>query len=87
MQGGLLLTQPAERDDFVVEALGTLASNYATATEAATLREQLERDRSERRFTAILANTDDVAMIVQEDGTISFASPSADRVLGRAPKA
>lgn len=49
-------------------------------------REEEEKREREERFRASLArNASDVAMILEEDGTVSYASPSAEKVFGYGP--
>ena len=41
-----------------------------------------ELDRSERRFRSLVQNSSDVVTVVDADGTITYQSPSIERVLG-----
>ena len=40
---------------------------------------------SERRFHALAENALDIVMVTDPDGTISYLSPSVERVLGYTP--
>jgi diguanylate cyclase (GGDEF)-like protein/PAS domain S-box-containing protein len=42
-----------------------------------------ELDRSERRFRSLVQNSSDVITVVDGNGTITYQSPSIERVLGR----
>jgi diguanylate cyclase (GGDEF)-like protein/PAS domain S-box-containing protein len=65
------------------EALAALAAQLALALESASLAEDLLRRQSEALFGSLVRNTSDLVLVVAPDGTIKFASPSAERVLGR----
>ena len=43
-------------------------------------------DRHERRLLALVQNSADVVLVLESDGTASFASPSSRAVLGRDPE-
>jgi diguanylate cyclase (GGDEF)-like protein/PAS domain S-box-containing protein len=64
------------------EALETLTSQVALALESATLTEDLLRRESQARFASLVRNSSDLVMVIEPDTTITYASPSADRVLG-----
>jgi diguanylate cyclase (GGDEF)-like protein/PAS domain S-box-containing protein len=70
--------EPAAR-----EALAALAAQLALALESAALTEDLVRRQSEALFGSLVRNTSDLVLVAAPDGTIKFASPSAERVLGR----
>ena len=71
----------------VFDALRTLGSQVALALEAARLAEDRLERRSQERFRSLVQNASDVIVIVGPDATISYASPSAARVLGHPAEA
>ncbi|WP_447972555.1 PAS domain S-box protein [Nitrospira sp. Kam-Ns4a] len=44
-----------------------------------------ERQRRERRFRALIENASDLIVLLDHDGSVLFASPSVERVLGYTP--
>jgi diguanylate cyclase (GGDEF)-like protein/PAS domain S-box-containing protein len=67
------------------EALETLSSQAALALESAALTEDLLRRRSEARFSSLVQNSSDVVMVVAADSSMTYVSPSVERVLGHEP--
>ena len=59
----------------------------ALALESAALTEELLIQQSEARFASLVRNSSDVVTVVEPDTTITYASPSAHRVLGYEPEA
>jgi diguanylate cyclase (GGDEF)-like protein/PAS domain S-box-containing protein len=59
-----------------------LRSQVSLALDRVALSEQLHRRESEERFHSLVQNASDVILIIGADGRISYASPSAQRVLG-----
>ena len=66
-----------------VAALDSFASQVSLALDGVRLREQLHQRRSNRRFRALVENSSDVVMVLDERGLVSFASPTVRRLLGR----
>ena len=72
------------------EILSALAEHAGLALLDASLiddRERFVEQRGEERFHALVRHSSDLIAIVEEDGAISFATPSVGRVLGVAPEA
>ncbi|WCO67127.1 EAL domain-containing protein [Iamia majanohamensis] len=67
----------------VRHALDALATTTGLALESAALSEALQRNRSERRFRALVENSSDLVVVVRTDGHISFVSAASRRLLGR----
>jgi PAS domain S-box-containing protein len=63
-------------------AVGTLSSGE-DISERRKAQEALAA--SERRFKSLVQNASDVTMVWRADGTIAYASPSSERLLGREP--
>jgi diguanylate cyclase (GGDEF)-like protein/PAS domain S-box-containing protein len=59
-----------------------LRSQVILALDRVALLEQLHRQESEERFHSLVQNASDVILILGADGRISYASPSAQPVLG-----
>jgi diguanylate cyclase (GGDEF)-like protein/PAS domain S-box-containing protein len=64
------------------ESLYVLAAEVALALESIAATEDLHRRKGEERFSALVQHSADVTVIVANDGTISYASPSATAVRG-----
>ena len=63
----------------------TLTSQVALALESAALTEDLLRRESQARFASLVRHSSDLVMVIEPDTTISYASPSAERLLGVNP--
>ncbi|MFF4255055.1 aminotransferase class I/II-fold pyridoxal phosphate-dependent enzyme [Streptomyces sp. NPDC001663] len=61
-----------------------LASHAGLAMERIALRQEIVRRESEAYFRTLVRNTSDVILIVEDDNTIRYASPSAATVFGTA---
>ena len=66
-----------------VSALESFASQVSLALDGVRLREQLHQRRSNRRFRALVENSSDVVLVLDDRGAVSFASPTVRRLLGR----
>jgi diguanylate cyclase (GGDEF)-like protein/PAS domain S-box-containing protein len=85
--GALLVQAPVARSVDVTDALGSLASQVSLALEAASLAEDLHRQKSEARFRSLVAHSSDLITVLDVDGVITYQSPSVERLLGHAPEA
>jgi diguanylate cyclase (GGDEF)-like protein/PAS domain S-box-containing protein len=83
LRGALVLVLTGPLDQLVVDALEALAADVSLALETATLTADLHRRRSERRFRALIENSSDIVIVV-DNGRVSFVSPAAERLLGHA---
>ncbi len=66
-------------------ALEVLASQAALAVERVTLTREVTRRNNEAYFRTLVQNARDVILIVDDDGYMRYASPSAEAVLGPGP--
>jgi diguanylate cyclase (GGDEF)-like protein/PAS domain S-box-containing protein len=82
LSGAVIVTTRRPISATLRRSIETLASALGLALESATLTENLMRRRSERRFRALVENSSDVVLVVDEDRWITFASPAAHRILG-----
>ena len=67
-------------------SLRALAAQVALALERAVLTEEVHRRRGEARFGSLVRHASDLITVIGLDGTISYQSPSIERLLGYAPK-
>lgn len=68
-----------EDESHRVEAL---LIDLSRAIESLTLREEIGRQRSERRFRSLVENSADIVAVLDDDNRLSFVSPAAPRLLG-----
>ena len=78
----MVVTLPGPLPRTVEDALETLTSQVALALESAALTEDLLIQQSQARFASLVRNSSDLVMLIEPDTTITYASPSAERVLG-----
>ncbi|WP_329204388.1 EAL domain-containing protein [Streptomyces sp. NBC_00683] len=82
--GVLLAAGPEKQLTEIRGSLEILASQAGLAMERITLREEIIRRKSEAYFRTLVRNGSDVILIIDDDDTVRYASPSADAVFGRA---
>ncbi len=82
--GALVVTTARPITEVLRQSLETLGSTVALALESASLTEEMLRRRSERRFRALVDNSSDIVLVVDEAREITYASPAAQRLLGLA---
>jgi diguanylate cyclase (GGDEF)-like protein/PAS domain S-box-containing protein len=85
--GALIAQTAAKKPLDVTDALGSLASQVSLALEAASLSEDLHRQKSEARFRSLVAHSSDLITVLDADGVITYQSPSIERLLGHRPQA
>jgi diguanylate cyclase (GGDEF)-like protein/PAS domain S-box-containing protein len=66
----------------LVDSLEALASQVSLAVEGASLAEDLHRRQSEARFRSLVAHSSDLITVLDAHGTVTYQSPSVERVLG-----
>jgi diguanylate cyclase (GGDEF)-like protein/PAS domain S-box-containing protein len=81
-RGVLVLSSPQWMPRERVDALESLASQVSLAVEAALLAENLHRRQSEARFRSLVAHSSDLITVLDAHGTVTYQSPSVERVLG-----
>ena len=81
--GALLLAGPAKRLQEMSGPAESLAAQAALALARVGLSEEINRRNSEAYFRTLIHNTSDVILIVDDDNTVRYASPSADGMFGR----
>jgi len=82
-RGAIALSSPASFSPSELRGLRALAAQVSLAIESAALAEDLHRRRGERRFRALVENSSDLIVVFDEWGRGTFASPVAERLLGR----
>jgi diguanylate cyclase (GGDEF)-like protein/PAS domain S-box-containing protein len=66
----------------LVDSLESVASQVSLALEGAVLAEDLHRRQSEARFRSLVAHSSDLITVLDAQGTVTYQSPSVQRVLG-----
>jgi diguanylate cyclase (GGDEF)-like protein/PAS domain S-box-containing protein len=67
-------------------SLRALAAQVALALERAKLTEEVHRRRGEARFGSLVRHASDLITVIGPDGTITYQSPSIERLLGYEPE-
>ena len=83
LRGAIALTTQVAVDREIRRAIESLASEVALALESAALTEDLLRRRSEARFRALIENSSDLVVVLDDDARVTFVSPATRRLLGR----
>ncbi|MEZ0096121.1 aminotransferase class I/II-fold pyridoxal phosphate-dependent enzyme [Streptacidiphilus sp. EB129] len=83
--GALLVTGPQRQLEEFRSVLETLASQVALAVERIRLSKEIVRRDSEAYFRALIHNASDVILILDDDNTVRYASPSAEAMFGPQP--
>jgi diguanylate cyclase (GGDEF)-like protein/PAS domain S-box-containing protein len=86
IRGLLLIARPIETPEPVRRALRSLATQLALALESAALTEEVHTRRSEARFASLVQHASDLITVLGPDATVTYQSPSSERVLGYAPE-
>jgi diguanylate cyclase (GGDEF)-like protein/PAS domain S-box-containing protein len=82
LPGILLVAGPERRLTEIRGSLEILASHAGLAAERVVLRQEITRKESEAYFRTLVRNASDVILIVNDDTTVRYASPSAAAVFG-----
>jgi diguanylate cyclase (GGDEF)-like protein/PAS domain S-box-containing protein len=82
--GVLLVSAPQAGLAAARDSIAVLASQAALAIDRVILSRELIRHNSEEYFRALVHNAADVILIVDDDNTVRYASPSAAAVFGAA---
>ena len=80
--GVLLVAAPERQLNETWGSLEILASHAGLAMERVSLRSEVFRRENEAYFRTLVRNTSDVILILEDDDTIRYASPSAQSVFG-----
>ncbi|WP_323377675.1 EAL domain-containing protein [Streptomyces cyaneochromogenes] len=82
LRGALLVAGPERQLAEMRGSLEILASHAGLAAERITLRQEIIRSESEAYFRTLVHNATDVILIVNDDTTVRYATPSAQAVFG-----
>jgi diguanylate cyclase (GGDEF)-like protein/PAS domain S-box-containing protein len=82
LPGVLAVAGPPKRLAELAKPLESLASHAGLAMERIGLRREIGRRENEAYFRTLVRNASDVILIVDEDDTVRYASPSAQAVFG-----
>ncbi len=82
VRGLLILCSPVVIPRELVDSLESLASQVSLAVEGTSLAEDLHRRKSEARFRSLVAHSSDLITVLDAHGTVTYQSPSVERVLG-----
>ncbi|MEY9849559.1 diguanylate cyclase (GGDEF)-like protein/PAS domain S-box-containing protein [Streptacidiphilus sp. BW17] len=83
--GALVVAGPQRQLEEFRSILETLASQVALAVERIRLSKEIVRRDSEAYFRALIHNASDVILILDDDNTVRYASPSAEAMFGPGP--
>ncbi|WP_406376682.1 aminotransferase class I/II-fold pyridoxal phosphate-dependent enzyme [Streptomyces sp. NBC_00647] len=84
LPGVLMAAGPEQQLSEIQSSLEILASHAGLAVERIALRQEIIRKESEAYFRTLVRNASDVILIIEEDNTVRYASPSARAVFGGA---
>jgi diguanylate cyclase (GGDEF)-like protein/PAS domain S-box-containing protein len=82
----LLVAAASEASKAERAALHALASQVALALDSAVLSDEVHRRRGEARFASLVRHASDLITIVDADTTVTYQSPSSERVIGYEPQ-
>ncbi|QGG96632.1 EAL domain-containing protein [Actinomarinicola tropica] len=83
VRGAIVVTTPRPLEPRVLRAIEALGTEVSFAIESAALTEHLHREKSERRFRALVENSSDLILVLDQSRACIFASPVVERLLGR----
>ena len=81
-QGAIVVQSPTHVPADIFDSLEAFASQVSLALEAASLAENLHRQKSEARFRSLVAHSSDLITVLDRSGVVTYQSPSVERVLG-----
>jgi PAS domain S-box-containing protein len=82
LSGAFLVTSSRTLPFEPLLAVETLAGQVSLALESAALTEEIHRRRAERRFRVLVEHSFDVVLVVDDQLTLTYVTPSSARVLG-----
>lgn len=82
LRGALVVTTVEPVRPFTIRTLSALATDLSLALEGAARAEALHRERSERRFRALVDKSNDVIALLDDQANIDFIGPAVSRLLG-----
>jgi len=85
VKGLIVVQSPTEMSIDLTNTLETLAAQIGLALDREELTDAFHARQSEARFQTLVQNASDVIVIARPDTTITYQTPSAQRVLGHDP--
>ena len=85
-QGALIATSDSTFSKEIRDGLEALGFQISLALESVTFAEDRLWRQSQARFRALVQNSSDLIMVVSADDTISYVSPSVERIMGYPPR-
>ncbi|WRZ96272.1 aminotransferase class I/II-fold pyridoxal phosphate-dependent enzyme [Streptomyces sp. NBC_01007] len=82
LPGVLMAAGPEQQLMEIQSSLEILASHSGLAVERIALRQEIIRKESEAYFRTLVRNASDVILIIEDNNTVRYASPSARAVFG-----
>jgi diguanylate cyclase (GGDEF)-like protein/PAS domain S-box-containing protein len=82
MRGMIVVGAPTQMARESLDSLEALATQVSLAVEGAALAEDLHRRAGEARFRSLVAHSSDLITVLAADGTVTYQSPSIERLLG-----
>ncbi len=82
VRGRLVVSTPMHPSQELVDSLEALTTQISLAVEGASLSRDLHRRQSEARFRSLVAHSSDLISVLDENGVVTYQSPSVERVLG-----
>jgi diguanylate cyclase (GGDEF)-like protein/PAS domain S-box-containing protein len=82
LAGVIALLNAAAGSTATTQAFESLAAQVGIALDSAALTENVTRDESELRFSALVQHSTDVIFVFAADMTVSYVSPSIHEILG-----
>ena len=82
LRGLLIVSSTVSISAEVADSLDALGTQVSLALEGASLAEDLHRRQSEARFRSLVAHSSDLITVLDAGGTVTYQSPSIERVLG-----
>lgn len=86
LRGTFVVTTPRRLREHAARAIEDLADQVSMALESADLAEDIHQQRQERRFKVLVEHSSDLIGVLDSERLVSFVSPAAIRLLGRAPE-
>ncbi|MFK4100558.1 EAL domain-containing protein [Streptomyces sp. NPDC019531] len=87
LPGVLVSAGPERRLSDVRGSVEILASHAGLAADRIALRREIVRKESEAYFRTLVRSASDVILIINDDTTVRYASPSAEAIFGSVPLA
>ncbi|MDX6413450.1 MAG: hypothetical protein QOH23_860, partial [Gaiellaceae bacterium] len=81
-QGAIVVQSPERLPLESIESLGSLASQVSLAVDASSVAEERNRRQSEARFRSLVAHSSDLITVLDQEGRVTYQSPSIQRLLG-----